>query len=120
MHLTQFMQLMRFMQFMQRRVRNRTPCVARSRWSRAGFTLIEVLVAVMLIDVGLLALAASSAVLVRQTTQARARIAALQAASNRLETLAAAPCVAGAGIVVAASGLREYWSADSIAVSTRE
>ena len=76
--------------------------------ARSGFTLAEVLVAVVLIDVGLLALVAGSAVLVRRTTELRFRATALRAANNRLQQLGVAPCVATAGAVTAA-GVREDW-----------
>jgi Tfp pilus assembly protein PilV len=80
------------------------------RFNRAGFTLIEVVVAVVLIDVGLLALVAGSAVLVRQTSEIRARSAAMRAATNRLQLLAAQPCAATTGAVGNAASLREDWS----------
>jgi hypothetical protein len=63
----------------------------------AGFTLVEVLVAVMLINVGLLALVAASAVLVRQTNELRARTAANQTAINRLQSMGASACAPFAG-----------------------
>lgn len=64
---------------------------------RTGFTLIEVLIAVMLIDVGLLALVAGSAVLVRRAGEVRARSNALRAAANRIQVLGAGPCTQTAG-----------------------
>lgn len=76
--------------------------------SRHGFTLAEVLLAVILINVGLLALVAGSAVLIRQTTALRLRNAALRAATNRLEQLGAAPCGSSSGSATAAL-MREDW-----------
>ena len=76
-----------------------------------GFTLIEVLIAIVLIHVGLLSLVAASAMLVRRTTETRVEAAALQTASNRLEVLAARTCTASSGITIGAFGLREEWSA---------
>ena len=78
--------------------------------TRRGFTLVEVLLAVILIDVGLLALVAGSAVLVRQTNALRLRNAALRAAMNRLEQLGVAPCAPAAGASTSANGIREDWS----------
>lgn len=77
---------------------------------RRGFTLAEVLLAVILIDVGLLALVAGGAVLVRQTNALRLRNAALRAATNRLQQLGAAPCSSATGSATTADGLREDWS----------
>jgi Tfp pilus assembly protein PilV len=78
--------------------------------SRRGFTLAEVLLAIILIDVGLLALIAGSAVLVRQTNALRLRNAALRAATNRLQQLTAASCAATAGAATSADGIREVWT----------
>jgi len=78
--------------------------------ARRGFTLIEVVVAVVLIDVGLLALVAASAVLVRQTTELRVHGAALQAATNRLQLLGASACGAASGSSADAFSIHESWS----------
>jgi prepilin-type N-terminal cleavage/methylation domain-containing protein len=96
---------------MHPRNRNRLACSPRPRRSAHGFTLIEVLVAVVLIHVGLLSLVAASAMLVRRTTQARVEAAALQAAGNRLETLGAGPCATREGTTIGPFDLREDWSA---------
>jgi Tfp pilus assembly protein PilV len=77
---------------------------------RLGFTLIEVLIAVVLIDVGLLALVACGAVLVAQTNELKARAAAMQAATNRIQLLGIGPCAAGTGSEVGERGVREQWS----------
>lgn len=90
------------------------------RIPRDGFTLVEVLIAVVLIDVGLLALAAGSAVLIRQTAEMRARNGAVRAAANRLQRLGATSCVATAGTAAGAFGIREHWSVDVRADGTRD
>lgn len=77
---------------------------------RSGFTLLEVIVAIILIDIGLLALVAGSAVLVRQTSELRARTAALHVANNRLELLGIAACADANGEVLLPDGTRERWS----------
>jgi Tfp pilus assembly protein PilV len=87
---------------------------------RTGFTLIELLVAVVLIEIGLLALVATGASLVRQTTTTRARLAAINAAANRLQLLGASPCVSTAGMSDAESGITERWTADVRLNGTRE
>ncbi len=79
-----------------------------------GFTLIEVLVAIVFIHVGLLSLVAASALLVRRSTETRVESAALEAASNRLETLGAGPCAPSSGIAIGPFGLREEWSAQRL------
>jgi prepilin-type N-terminal cleavage/methylation domain-containing protein len=79
------------------------------RSSRAGFTLIEVLIAVVLIDVGLLALVAGSAVVVRRAAEVSTRSAALRTASNRIQTLGATRCAAITG-GASSGGIDEAWS----------
>jgi type II secretory pathway pseudopilin PulG len=88
--------------------------------ARTGFTLIELLVAVVLIEIGLLALVATGASLVRQTTTTRARLAAVNAAANRLQLLGASPCTTTSGIGEGPSGITERWSADVQPNGTRE
>lgn len=90
------------------------------QWRRRGFTLVEVIVAVVVIYVGLLSLVAGSAVLLRRTTQVRAEISALQVGSNRLETLGAGSCSALIGNTVTSPALREDWSAELRPLGTRE
>ncbi len=63
----------------------------------------------LLIDVGLLALVAGSTVLVRQTNELRARSSALQAASNRLQTLGGSGCQGSSGATDAPDGSHERW-----------
>ena len=60
--------------------------------ARRAFTLVEVVVAILLVEIGLLALTASTGIVIRQTLLVRARVAALEMARNRVETLAAGPC----------------------------
>jgi Tfp pilus assembly protein PilV len=79
--------------------------------ARAGFTLVELMVAVLLIDVGLLALVAGSAIVVRRQTEIRIRTAAARAAANRLELLAAGPCANESGSASVERGISESWSA---------
>jgi len=88
--------------------------------ARSGFTLVEVLVAVLLLDVGLLALAAGSAVLVRQTNLLRARTLALRLADARMETLGADGCVAASGSASGPLGFHEDWSSQLIGGLARE
>jgi type II secretion system protein I len=77
--------------------------------TRQGFTLVEVLVAVVLIDIGLLALVAASAVLVRQVNAFRLRNVALRAATNRLQQLGTSTCAPASGVSFG-DGIREVWS----------
>ena len=87
---------------------------------RAGFSLIELLVALIIIDVGVLALAGTTLVLVRQRTELRARSAAIRAASSRLEWLGAGACQPTTGSEHPAVQIVERWSVQLGANATRE
>jgi Tfp pilus assembly protein PilV len=65
--------------------------------SRHGGTLIELLVALLILDLALLSLASVGAVTVRSIGDAGRRSRAAIAAANRLERLAALPCAAMVG-----------------------
>jgi Tfp pilus assembly protein PilV len=79
--------------------------------TRSGFTLVEVLVAVVLIDFALLAIVGASATLLQRETALRVRRAAAQAASNRLAALAAASCSPASGTAQLGPALSESWTA---------
>lgn len=76
---------------------------------RRGFSLIELLVAVVLVDIALLSMVAGGAVVVRRQTETHTRRAALQVAANRLRVLEAGPCVPSAGSTTDAFGIVEQW-----------
>ena len=79
--------------------------------ARRAFTLVEVIVAVVLIDVGLLALLAATAVLMRADTDARARLDATRAADARLGRLGAMTCDSSAAGTTSGHARSESWSA---------
>jgi prepilin-type N-terminal cleavage/methylation domain-containing protein len=84
-----------------------SPCETPRR--REGFTLAELIVALMLLTVGLLALASTSAFLTYEyAASARAERAAI-VAGTRLETLRLAGCVSSQGTETS-EGLTAVWS----------
>jgi Tfp pilus assembly protein PilV len=87
--------------------------------ARPAFTLVELIVAVLLIDVALLAMIAGSAVIIQRQAEVRTRIAASQAAANRLQLLAAGPCITTTGTANGERGLIETWTAESRANGIR-
>jgi type II secretory pathway pseudopilin PulG len=78
--------------------------------ARAGFTLVELLVAILLIDVALLALVASGALVIRQANEGHVHSTAVRAALNRLESLSARlPCMPSSGHADGPHAIRETW-----------
>jgi prepilin-type N-terminal cleavage/methylation domain-containing protein len=80
---------------------------------RAGFTLVEVLVAIILLDVALLALADATTVLVRRQAELHSRRRATSIAGNRLQTLIASGCGARSGTTTT-SVFTERWSQGAV------
>ena len=78
---------------------------------RAGFTIVEVLVSLMLVAVGLLAIAGSTALTLRTTIDSTRRHGAAQQAASRLALLTAAGCAGATGgsAVSADRLLTERW-----------
>src|SRR3954462_13145180 len=88
------------------------------RASPRGATLIELLVALVLLDLALLSLASVGAVTVKRLGDAGRRSRAALAASNRLERLAALPCGAmSGGAARLERGVEESWRIERLARS---
>ena len=82
---------------------------------RRGFTLVETLVALLLLQIGLLAVVAVSAVAARDLAVARRTDRAQVLARNRLERLAGSPCPAvGRATLALPGGYEEHWRVDSV------
>jgi Tfp pilus assembly protein PilV len=75
---------------------------------RTGYSLLELLVAIVLIDTGVLAIVQTHAVVMRRRNEIHARAAAVAAAVSRVEQLEAAPCAATSG-AAASRGYDETW-----------
>lgn len=89
--------------------------------TRRGFTLVELLVALVLLDLGIVALVAASAAVARVESAARSDAAVLAAASARVERLLATPCRgAAAASSPLAPNLSESWSDTPLPNDTRE
>jgi prepilin-type N-terminal cleavage/methylation domain-containing protein len=85
---------------------------------RSGFTIVEVLVAVVVLSIGVIALMGSTAMTTRMIGQGRRTTMAMEVATRRLETLRAIanttspPCTAGAfasGGPITTDGVTETW-----------
>lgn len=90
------------------------------RKHRPGFTLVEVIVAILVIAIALLALVDGTAVLVRQANELKTRTTAVRAALNRLQMLGAGPCAEATGVAVGSGPIREQWSVTVHAHAMRE
>jgi Tfp pilus assembly protein PilV len=78
---------------------------------RRGGTLIELLVALLLLDLALLSLAAVGALTAKRIGDAGRRSRAATAAANRVERLSALPCASPTGGTgVLERGVTESWS----------
>lgn len=80
--------------------------------SRAGFTLVELLLALVLLDLGLVALVSASAAASRVRARAQANQQALALASARIERMLATPCrgTNAAGIEQPSPNIDERWT----------
>src|SRR5438067_13629262 len=77
--------------------------------ARRAFTLIEVLVAIVLVELGLLTSVAAAAVMFRTANEGRLATIAANRAASRLEVLRESPCQAASGVT--AGPFRESWTA---------
>ena len=80
--------------------------------NQSGVTLVETLVALVLFQFAMLALAAGAAVAARDLAAARRTAMALEMARNRVEQLAAAPCPTPRSGTSQTSGFTEHWRVD--------
>jgi|SRR5689334_14578085 len=87
--------------------------------SRRGFSIVELVVAMMLVAIGLLSLVGANTVLVRRRNEARQRLAAVAAAANRVAQLSSGPCLPVNG-AANASGTSEQWAVRPGPNATRE
>ncbi len=84
---------------------------ARAASSRRGGSLIEVMVALLVLAVGLLEMARAAGSTIGIADDARLRAVAARTASRRVELLRAAGCTATSGSAIGDPGVTEWWSA---------
>jgi prepilin-type N-terminal cleavage/methylation domain-containing protein len=78
--------------------------------ARVGFSLIEVVIAILILSVGALALAGSSAVMVRRLSDSARTAAGASVARSRIESSLAAPCSALTAGSEQILGIHSEWS----------
>jgi len=97
------------------------PAADRTSTRRPGFSLVEVVVALVLINIGLLALIAATATAIDQVGDLDRQRRATRMAQSRVESLAVQPCGGSSvGIASPETGMRETWSVGAAMGSVRE
>jgi type II secretion system protein I len=99
--------------------RHRRPLRALARKARAGFTLVEVIVAMMIFTVGLLAMASTAGVVVKQMGDSNRMTVASAVARSRIEQLRLAPCTLGMTGSATTRGVTEAWRLTPMTRSSR-
>jgi prepilin-type N-terminal cleavage/methylation domain-containing protein len=88
--------------------------------ARRGFTLLELMVTLVLVDVALLALVSTTAFVARTLGAAASQQAAVAAARARLERLASLACSGNSsGESRPGPGMREWWSVSAASADSR-
>jgi len=83
--------------------------------ARRGFTLAELLVALMVFSVGALAMVATSANVMTLITASKNRALAAAIASSRFERMRAVPCTAHTTDSTTTRGIKEVWQTTKLA-----
>jgi prepilin-type N-terminal cleavage/methylation domain-containing protein len=76
---------------------------------RSGFTLVEMMVAVVILAVGLLGLASTAAYVVRQVSGGAQQSMAASVVQSRMEWMRSVPCAAIKESTVVTRGVTEHW-----------
>ena len=85
--------------------------------ARRGFTIIEMLVAMMIFSVGVLAMASTTARVITMLASGQARTVAAGVAVNRFERLRAVPCSAHHSDSATTRGIKEAWTVVALSKS---
>ena len=100
--------------FIQHRSDRRQSTIARGAHGpsarRRGFTIIEMLVAMMIFSVGVLAMASTTARVINMLASGQARTVAASVATNRFERLRGVPCSAHHTDSATTRGIKEVWT----------
>ena len=80
-----------------------------SKRARRGFTLVELIIAIVILVVGVLGLASTAAVVMKQITASSMQTRAAMMAQSRLERLRSVPCAQMASGTATTNGVTETW-----------
>lgn len=93
---------------------NREKSSRRLRRARSGFTLVELLVALVLLDIGLLTLVGLATSLSQSFDRLRADARALSTAAARVERIASMPCAASTTGMASSTQADSEWFTDQL------
>jgi len=91
-------------------IRKNSQSLRRRFRARGGFTLVELIVAIIILVVGVLGLASAAAVVMRQITGSSFQNRAAAIAQSRFEQLRAIPCANAVGGTASSGGVTERWN----------
>src|SRR5256885_9220795 len=83
--------------------------------NQRGYTIVELLVAIMIFSIGLLAMAGTASVIMSTLTSTQSRTIAASVAESRFERVRATPCVNRAAGSALSRGISEAWTLDRLA-----
>jgi prepilin-type N-terminal cleavage/methylation domain-containing protein len=83
--------------------------------NQRGYTIVEMLVAIMIFTVGLLAMAGTASLIMSTLAGSRTRSVAAAVAESRFDRLRAQSCAAHVGGSAVTRGVREDWSVRQLA-----
>ena len=92
---------------------------SRPAGDRRGFTLVELMVAIMIMNVGVLGLAGAAALVTRQMGAAKRQAVATQVAQSRLEWFHAVPCASLRDSSTVTRGVSESWRKTNLTKAVR-
>ncbi len=87
---------------------------ARKRIRRGGFTLVELIVAVVVLAIGVVALGSTASTVSRMLTGGAAQTLAAQVAQSRFEMLRSVPCAQVTSGTADTRGVTERWHVTSL------
>jgi type IV pilus modification protein PilV len=96
------------------RASRRTSRARRAAGARAGFTLVELLVAMMVFAVGMLGLAATAASVTRMMGGAKRQTIAAAVAQSRLEKIRSSPCASLTSGSETVRGITNTWTITAV------
>ena len=79
------------------------------RLAKRGFTLVELIIAIIILVVGVLGLASTAAVVMRQITASSMQTRAAMRGQSRLEALRSMPCANMVNGTATSAGITETW-----------